>query len=108
MQYKHFLKRDSAFSYLWPLINTMYKNKKIFFIILFNELSNLLIIYRVYKKPEFGRFFHVFRPEIFFKNDPIRANFMRGIAHIFEAWKHFLDPESGNRSVCIEAKIENF
>jgi hypothetical protein len=38
----------------------------------------------VSKKPEFGRFFMFFRPEIFFKNDPIRANFMRGIgcAHL--------------------------
>jgi hypothetical protein len=50
------------------------------------------------KKPEFGRFFHVFSiRQFFFKNDPIRANFQR-----------FPDPESGNRSVCIEAKIENF
>jgi hypothetical protein len=33
-----------------------------------------------------------FRPEIFFKNNPIRANFMRGIdcAH----FQRFLNPES--------------
>ena len=37
-------------------------------------------IYRMYKKPEFGRFFHVFfDPKILFKYDPIRANFMRKI-----------------------------
>jgi hypothetical protein len=47
-----------------------------------------------------------FDAKFFFKNDPIRANFMRGIdcAH----FQRFPDPESGSRSVCIEAKIENF
>jgi hypothetical protein len=45
------------------------------------------------KKQEFGRFFIFFEPQ-FLKNDPIRANFMRGIdcAH----FQRFLDPESGN------------
>ena len=39
-----------------------------------------MVLYRVYKKPEFGQFFCCFfDPKIFFKNDPIRANFMRGI-----------------------------
>jgi hypothetical protein len=31
------------------------------------------------KKKEFGQFFHVFSTRNFFQNDPIRANFMRGI-----------------------------
>ena len=31
------------------------------------------------KNRNLGDFFMFFRPEIFFKNDPIRANFMRGI-----------------------------
>ena len=54
--------------------------------------------YRVYKKPDLGDFFMFFRPEIFFKNDSIRANFIRGIN--FVHFQRFPDPESGNQSVC--------
>ena len=65
------------------------------------------IIYRLYRKNRnLDNFFISSTRNFFFKNDPIRANFMRGIdcAH----FQRFPDPESGNRSVCIEAKIENF
>ena len=61
------------------------------------------------KNRNLGDFFMFFRPEIFFKNpknDPYRGNFMRGIDYAH--FQRFLNPESGNRSVCIEAKIENF
>ena len=64
------------------------------------------IKYRMYKKPM--RFFHFFDPKIFFKNDPTRDNMRESIVRISEAWKRFPDFESGNQSVCIEAKFENF
>jgi hypothetical protein len=63
--------------------------------------------YRMYKKTGIWAIFHVFRPEIFFfKNDPIRANFLRGIdcAH-FRSLKTLMTQGIG---VCIEAKIKKF
>jgi hypothetical protein len=54
------------------------------------------------KNKNFNDFFVFFRTDnFFFKNDPIRANFMRGIDRIPEA-----SLIQGN--VCIEAKLENF
>jgi hypothetical protein len=69
------------------------------------NLKTCISMYRVYKKLELGRFFMFFRQENLLKNDPIRANFMREID--CGNFQRFPKPESGNRSVCIEAKIEN-
>ena len=74
-----------------PFLSTSYKK--------FLQCS----IYGHLKKSKFERFFMFFRFENFFKNDPIRANFMRGIdcAH----FQRFPDPESGNQYVWLKRKF---
>ena len=47
--------------------------------------------------------------KIFLTNDPLGVILCgESIAHTPEPWKRFLEPDSGKKSVCIEAKIKHF